>query len=77
MKVINKIKKIIKKHRLVSDRIKALKKTGIKCKEVAMGSGGVGQVKYLPTLNETRIQVGYGHGRHNYAQAAILTGDHR
>lgn len=66
------IKNIIDKHYFIADRIKELETHDIECEEIAMGSGGVGQVQYKSTLKQIRMQIGYGHGKHNYAQVAIL-----
>ena len=67
---VKEVKTIISKHRLVKDRVKELYKNGYNIEECAMGSGGVGQIKTLK--NEVRIQVGYGHGRYNYAKCVII-----
>ena len=56
--------------RLVSDRVNELRKKGYVVVERSMGSGGVGQIKVLK--NEIRIQIGYGHGKHNYAMCVIF-----
>ena len=56
--------------RLISERISDLEKAGYDVKECAMGSGGVGNVKFLN--NEIRVQIGYGHGKRNYAMCVIL-----
>lgn len=70
-----KIDIIIAQNRLIDDRVSAIEKTfGKICGEYAMGSGGVGQVKYFPRLNETRIQIGYGHGKYNFAMCVVLEG---
>lgn len=34
---------------------------------VAMGSGGVGQIQLKPRLGIIRVQTSYGKGRNNYA----------
>jgi hypothetical protein len=65
-----KIKKIISEERLIKNRVKRIEGLGVACEERPMGSGGVGQTK--ETKDEIRIQVGYGHGRHNYAMCAII-----
>ena len=67
---VNEVKTIISKHRLVSDRVNELSKNGYNIKECAMGSGGVGQIKVLK--DEVRIQVGFGHGKHNYAKCVTI-----
>ena len=38
----------------------------------AMGSGGVGQIKYMPGIKQIRVQTSYGKGRHNYADVIII-----
>ena len=57
--------------RLISDRIKDLKVAGYFIKECSMGSGGVGQVKIMS--DEIRVQIGFGHGKYNYAMCVILS----
>ena len=64
------IKTVISKFYFVKDREKELQKLGFKIEIVPMGSGGVGQVKYLQ--KETRLQIGYGVTRHNYASCVIF-----
>jgi hypothetical protein len=64
------ISNVVKDYRLVSDRVEKLIEMGHTVKECAMGSGGVLQVKEMK--GETRIQVGYGKGKHNYAYAVII-----
>ena len=69
----NQISKIVKNNRLISTRINLLESAGYNVAEVAMGSGGVLQIQQLK--NETRIQIGFGHARHNYAYAVILSNE--
>lgn len=69
-KEIRAVKNIIKKHRLISKRVEELRKKGFNVQEKSMGPGGVGQVKFL--AGETRVQVSYGHGKHNYATVVVL-----
>jgi len=38
-----------------------------------MGSGGKGSIKFLE--DQVRIQIGYGHGRHNYAKCVSIPHD--
>lgn len=67
------IKNCIKKYKSVDERVKAVEAGGCTVKEnVPMGSGGVGQVKVMPKLNEIRIQISHGVSRHNYAYAVII-----
>ena len=70
-KRVNEVKSIISKHRSVSDRENELIKKGFRIKECSMGSGGVGQIKTLK--NEVRMQIGYGHGKHNYAKCVVFS----
>lgn len=70
-KVVSEVKSIISKHRLVSDRENELIKKGYTIKECPMGSGGTGQIKTLK--GEIRMQIGYGHGKNNYAKCVIFT----
>ena len=67
----NQISEIVKSNRLISTRITLLESIGFNVAEVAMGSGGVLQIQQLK--NETRIQIGFGHARNNYAYAVILS----
>ncbi len=70
---IERILVIVAQERKINERVKKIEsEMGKICGEYAMGSGGVGQLKYLPRLNETRIQIGYGHGDYNYAMCAVL-----
>lgn len=69
-----KIGVLIAQNRLIKDRVEKIEELGIPCGEYSMGSGGVGQIKYFPRINETRIQIGCGHGRYNYAMCAIIEG---
>jgi hypothetical protein len=73
---INKIKEkvlsIALKHHFHKDRQKALEAAGYKTEIVYMGSGGIGQIKYFPRLNLTRIQVGCGYGRNNRALCVVV-----
>lgn len=63
---LKKAKNVIEKYRLIEDRAKAF--DGVD--EIAMGSGGVGQVKIFK--DKIAIQLGYGHGRRNYAKCAVI-----
>ena len=67
---VNEVKTIISKHRLISDRVNELNKKGYVINECPMGSGGVGQIKTL--TNEVRIQIGFGHGKYNYAKCVTI-----
>lgn len=61
------------KEKFINDRMMVIESQslGIEIKEIAMGSGGVGQVK-ITKKGEIRIQIGCGYSRHNYAQTAIF-----
>lgn len=67
---IKQITEVVKSNRLVSSRVAKLRELGFNVEEKPMGSGGVLQVKKL--VSETRIQIGYGHGRNNYAMTVVL-----
>ena len=66
----NLINSIIAKYYFVKDRERELHKLGFKIEKLPMGSGGVGQVKHLQ--KESRLQIGYGVTRHNYASCVIF-----
>lgn len=68
---INKIEKIVKGNRLVSKRVSQLRALGFQVEELPMGPGGVLQQRKMAN-GTTRVQIGYGHGRHNYAMAVTL-----
>lgn len=68
---IKKIEKVVRENRLVSDRVEVLKKMGYEVSEFAMGPGGKLQQKIMSD-GTVRVQIGYGHGRHNYAMAVTL-----
>ena len=68
---INKIEKIVKGNRLVSERVSQLRALGFQVEELPMGPGGVLQQRKMAN-GKTRVQIGYGHGRHNYAMAVTL-----
>jgi hypothetical protein len=70
-KKVDEVKKIIKKHRLVADRENELRKKGFEVAENPMGPGGTGQIKTLKS--EIRMQIGYGHGKWNYAKCVIFS----
>lgn len=67
---LNQITEIVQNNTLISERIIKLRALGFYVKERAMGSGGVLQVQ--KSISETRVQIGYGHGRYNYAFTVIL-----
>lgn len=72
MKTSNsQIETIVKSNRRVGDRVKALKNLGFNVQEMPMGSGGVLQEKIMRN-GKKRIQIGYGHGRYNYALAVTI-----
>jgi hypothetical protein len=70
-KIIMEIRKVVKENRLIVNRVKNLLDMGFTVERVRMGSGGVMQVKEM--ANETtRVQIGYGVGKYNYAMAVII-----
>jgi len=38
----------------------------------AMGSGGIGQIRFLKKIMQIRIQTSYGKGQWNYADVIII-----
>lgn len=64
------IDNIISNNYRVSDRIISLKKKGYRIENMAMGSGGVGQIQFRRI--GMCIQVSYGVSRHNYAFVVVL-----
>jgi len=65
----------IKNNRMIKDRIGCILCiiSGVinhEFREIAMGSGGVGQLKIVK--NEIRLQIGYGHSRHNFATTLVI-----
>lgn len=71
-KVISEITNIVENERFICNRIKRIKnELNINCAEFPMGSGGVHQQKTMANGN-IRYQIGYGHGKHNYAMCAII-----
>jgi len=71
MKKETKIQRIIRNNRRVSDRIKEIKKLGVRISCKSMGTGGVGQIKIMSDGSK-RIQISAGWGRYNYAYVAII-----
>ena len=69
-KAADEVREIISTNKLVSDRENKLIEKGFVIKECPMGSGGTGQIKTFK--NEVRMQIGYGHGKHNYAKCVIF-----
>lgn len=67
---LNRIMKVVNSHWKVADRKKELEKMGYKVEWLPMGSGGVGSIRYVN--KQTRIQIGYGQGRYNYAFAVCI-----
>lgn len=63
---------MVKKVKLLSVRKSVLESLGYRVEEKRMGNGGVGQIHMLPKRRELRIQIGYGHGRYNYANCVVL-----
>ena len=61
---IETVKRIIAENKSLVARKKAIFEAGFTVREIAMGSGGCGQVK--ETKTEVRIQIESGHGRYNF-----------
>lgn len=70
IKAYEDIKKVITEHRIIEARTQALKALGYEVRTCPMGSGGVGQIRYLE--KEIRVQYGAGFTRYNKAWAVIL-----
>jgi hypothetical protein len=68
----------IAKTAIIENRLIALRKEqieiseidGVGFQEIAMGSGGVGQLKIVK--NQVRFQIGYGHSKHNFATCLVI-----
>lgn len=67
-KSYKKVLNIIKSYHFVNDRIDQLEDEEIT--EKAMGTGGVGQMKIIK--DNVYIQIGYGHGKWNYAKVVKI-----
>jgi len=65
------IKNVVKSSRLVDDKVNKLTELGYDVQELPMGSGGVLQVKEMRD-GTIRVQIGYGHGRYNYAMCVVI-----
>ena len=68
---LSEIKSVVVNNRLIKDRVSKLTELGYDVQELPMGSGGVLQVKEMAN-GDVRIQIGYGHGRSNYAMCVVL-----
>ena len=68
---IKTIETIVNTNHFVCDRVSKLRKLGFEVKQLPMGCGGVLQKKKMNN-GELRIQIGYGHGRYNYAMTLKL-----
>lgn len=66
-----KIQEVVLSTRLVADRVAKLEKMGFNVAEYPMGTGGILQKKRMAN-SEIRVQIGYGHGRWNYAMCVTL-----
>ena len=66
----NEVYSVCKKHRIVADRESELASMGYLVTEKGLRSGGVGQVK--ESKDSYFIQIGYGHGRYNYAKCVVV-----
>lgn len=71
--VIKEVQAVTNKHRKIADRELELTELGYLVEDHAMGSGGRGSVKILE--DQVRIQIGYGHGRYNYAKCVSIPHD--
>ena len=62
--------------RLIDDRISILRDLEFvgHFEEKPMGSGGVGQYKEMKD-GTLRVQIGYGHGKSNYAMCLVVQAD--
>lgn len=69
--LLSTISDIIYSERFVINRKLELDRHDIRSDELPMGPGGVGQIKVMKD-GSIRIQIGYGHGRYNYALVAII-----
>lgn len=67
---IKEVQAVTNKHRKIVDRESELIELGYYVGEYAMGSGGKGSIKILK--DEVRIQIGCGHGKHNYAKSVSI-----
>lgn len=67
----NEIKNVVKSNRFVADRAGKLAELGYEVQELAMGAGGVLQIKEMRD-GTIRVQIGYGHGRYNYAMCVVI-----
>ena len=70
---IKEVQAVTNKHRKIADRESELTELGYLVEEHAMGSSGKGSIKFLD--DQVRIQIGYGHGRHNYAKCVSIPHD--
>jgi hypothetical protein len=61
---------VVKANARVAKRENELLKKGFKVEERRCGSGGVGRI--IEMKRETRVQIGYGHGKWNYASCVIV-----
>ena len=65
--------KAINENRLIAQRKEQIlnsKLKGFRLEEIAMGSGGVGQLKVVQ--NQVRFQISYGHSIHNFATCIVI-----
>jgi hypothetical protein len=66
------IMKIVSENRTIKNREKDLFEAGFDIEEKRCGAGGVGNI--IELKNEVRIQIGYGHGKNNYAKCVVFYG---
>lgn len=69
--IYKEVMSVVNAHKRVAKRKIELNQKGYYVSERRCGSGGVGQIIILK--NEVRIQIGYGHGKNNYASCVILS----
>lgn len=65
------IKSVVENNHFVDDRVSKLTEMGYDTQELPMGSGGLMQVKEMRD-GTIRVQIGYGHGRYNYAMCVVI-----
>ena len=68
------IYEVVDTFKRVQARVIKLAEMGYQCAERFCGSGGIKRT--IKTKNETRIQIGFGHGKYNYAMCVIIPENH-
>jgi len=64
------IYEVVDTFKRVQVRVNKLTEMGYFCAARRCGSGGIKRL--IKTKNETRIQIGFGHGKYNYAMCVII-----